>query len=119
MKDFLFFASVYGAAASLAILTVGSIWRAIGTWADQRLFPYRWTDDIPADRRGGALRTFVHCPACISFWVGVAFSLMIYSPSKAHFGVPLFWSLVVDGLSSVGIIWCVHVILTRLGQYDL
>lgn len=119
MKDFLFFAAVYGMAASLAILAVGAPWRAIGTILDQKLFPHRWADDIPGDKRGGALRIFVHCPACISFWTGVLFSWFVYSPARDHFGCSRILSLPIDGLASAGIIWCVHVVLTKLGQYEL
>lgn len=119
MRDFLFFAAVYGVAASLAILAVGAPFRMIGIGLDRMLFPHRWADDVGEDRRGGALRIFVHCPACISFWTALVLSWTLYSPSKAHFGIGLPWSLAVDGLVSVGIIWCVHVAMTKLGQYDL
>lgn len=119
MKDFLFFAAVYGTAASLAILAIGAPWRATGTWLDMKLFPSRWADDIPGDRRGGAVRIFVHCPACISFWTGVLFSWLVHSPAKVHLQIPFASSLVIDGLASAGIIWFIHVVLTRLGQYDL
>jgi hypothetical protein len=119
MKDFLFFAAVYGAAASLALFKVGASWRLIGTWIDQRLFPRYWAPAIPPEQRGGPVRGFVHCPVCISFWVAVLFSLEVHSPSKIHLEAVFPWSLVIDGLASAGIIWCVHVALTRLGQYDL
>ena len=119
MKDLLFFAAVYGMAASLAILAVGSPWRFLGTLLDQKLFPSRWADDIPGDRRGGAVRIFVHCAACISFWSGVLFSWFIYSPAKTYFSIHRVPALAVDGLASAGIIWCIHVVLTKLGQYDL
>lgn len=119
MKDFLFFAAVYGTAASLAILAVGAPFRAFGIWLDQKLFPHRWIVVISEDRRGGAIRIFVHCPACISFWTGVLFSWLVHSPARTHLALPLVSSLIIDGLASAGIIWCVHVVLTRLGQYDL
>lgn len=119
MKDFLFFAAVYGMSASLGILAIGAPWRAVGVFIDRMLFPSRWTDDIPGDRRGGAVRIFVHCPACISFWTGALFSWLVHSPAKTHLGIPFVSSLVIDGLASAGIIWCVQVILTKLGQYEL
>jgi hypothetical protein len=119
MKDFIFFAVIYGAAASLTILSVGSPWRLIGTFIDQKLFPARWVVGIPSNQRGGAIRIFVHCPACVSFWIGALFSWILYSPARTYFEISRIPALAVDGLASAGIIWFIHVVLTRLGQYEL
>lgn len=135
MKDFLFFAAVYGAAASLALLGFGVWWRAAGTWLDRKLFPSWWpppveingkfeyityeAPDPMAELKGGALRIFVHCPACLSFWIAALGSWRLYSPARAHFGCSPLVAIVIDGLGAAGIIWCVHVVLTRLGQYNL
>ena len=115
MKDLLFYAAVYGAAASIALLHVGSPIRYLATVIDRRLFPSM--SDSPA--RGGPIKVLFHCPACLSFWISLAASIFVYSPAWAHFGVPLIPRLIVDSLSSTGIIFCVHVVMTKLGQYDL
>ena len=119
MKDLIFVLAVYGTAISLAILSVGAPWRVVGSAIDRLIFPSRWNADVSHDRKGGAIRIFVHCPVCISFWVAALFSWLFYSPSQAHLEIGYPWILVVDGLASVGIIWCVHVVMTKLGQYEV
>jgi len=119
VKDFLFFAAVYGTAASIALLHVGSPVRFLFTLIDTKLFPSLWADFIPASQRGGPIRKLVHCPACLSFWIALAASILVYSPAGHHLGLPVIPRVIVDSLASVGIIFCVHVVLTKLGQYDL
>jgi len=120
MKDFLFFSGIAGFAFSLAILAVGNPWRRILSWVDEKLFPHRWAEDLPTSQRGGAIRVFAFCPACISFWTAMAVSAFIYSPSRVHIvGIQFIPGLLLDGFATVGIIWTVHVTLTRLGQYEL
>ena len=119
MKDFLFFAAVYGTAASIALLHVGSPVRFLFTLIDTKLFPSSWAEFIPASQRGGPIRKLVHCPACLSFWIALAASILVYSPAGHHLGLPVIPRVIVDSLASVGIIFCVHVVLTKLGQYDL
>lgn len=115
MKDFLFYAAVYGAAASIALLHVGYPIRHLAAILDQKLFPS--LADSPA--RGGPIKVLVHCPACLSFWIALIMSTLVYSPSGAHFGIPTIPRLLVDSISATGIIFIVHVVMTRLGQYDL
>lgn len=119
MRDFLFYSAIGGFCLSLAVLKAGVLWKAVMTWLDMKLFPSRWADSIVPSERGGPLRFFAHCPACISFWISMLVSAFIYGPSRVHLGVPLVVGMLLDGFSSVGIIWFVHVVLTKLGQYEL
>lgn len=119
MKDFLFYSAVGGFAFSLAVLKVGAFWKSALSWLDEVLFPSRWADDLPPGDRGGPLRIFAFCPACISFWTALAVSALVYSPSRTHLGVPLVVGMLLDGFSTVVIIWATHVVLTRLGQYEV
>jgi len=119
MREFLFYTAIYGAAVSIAVLQVGAPIRRLFTAIDRFLFPSLWRDDLPEDRRGGPLRILIHCPACVSFWIALFGSVRIYSPARTHFAIPFVDGLILDGFSSVAIIWFVHVVMTKLGQYGL
>lgn len=119
MNDFLFFAVLYGAAASIAVLQVGAPLRWFFSSMDRGFFPGRWEPGIPEERRGGPLHVLIHCPACVSFWLALALSGLVYSPAGAHFGVGRIIGMPLDGFASVGIIWFVQVVMTKLGQYGL
>jgi len=116
MNEFLFFAATYGVAASLAVLGVGGPFRAAGTWLDRKLFKKRWRkrkkEEAPM---GGPIRVFVHCPACISFWVGFGLTFWL-NPLEAFWVeivVRLVWSF-----AAVGVSWVTHTAMTKLGQYQ-
>jgi len=119
VKDFIFFAAIYGLSVSLAVLPVGKPWRATGILFDRLVFPNRWLSFLPENERGGLIRIFVHCPACVSFWAGALSSAFIYSPARLYLHVDPIVAMAIDGLASTGIIWAIHVTLTKLGQYDL
>lgn len=117
MKLFLFFAAVYGAAASLAVLGFGAWFRSAGVWLDRGLFKTRWVVAIPEEQRGGPIRTFVHCPACLSFWIGLAMTFWLLPFAGWSAGDAA--ERVVHALAATGVTWVVHVVLTKLGQYGL
>lgn len=104
MRDFVFFAAVYGAAASLTILHIGAPYRALLTWIDRVLFRIE---------EKGPLKMLAHCPACTGFWLALGATFW-HSPLG-----PWWLDRVMVALASTGIIWIVHVILARLGMYDL
>ena len=104
MKDFLFFAAVYGVAASLALLGIGAPFR----WAMARL-----DYSIFRNENGSYLKTLAHCPACLGFWVALGATWW-------HAPLGRFWlDRIAVALSATAMIWIVHVTLTKLGQYDL
>lgn len=117
MKLFLYFAAAYGAAASLGVLGIGAPFRAAGTWLDRKLFWNRWLVAIPEEERGGPVRTLVHCPACLSFWIGLALSFWLLPFAGWSAGDAA--DRVIHALAVTGATWAVHVVLTKLGQYGL
>lgn len=94
MKLLIFFLAVYGLANAIAVLKT----RVIA----EKLF-----GKIPV------LKDLIKCPPCLAFWIGMAFSLTIFSPS-------IEWSpnrgsaMVVDGLACCGLTWLLHVTAERL-----
>ena len=114
MKDFIFFTATFGVAYCLSLLHVGRIYRELGTMLDRKIFPKRWADSILENQKGGPIRIFVHCPACNSFWIAFAASSLWYSPLGSGFPDRLAVSF-----ASVAVTWAVHVILTKLGQYEI
>lgn len=110
MKTAFFFLAVYGLAAALTVLGVGALFRTVGSKIDKLVFPWKWVD--PA-KQGGPIRMFVHCPACVGFWVALGATWW-----HAPLG-PAVADRIVVALVATAFIWMVHVTLTRLGQYEL
>jgi hypothetical protein len=54
-----------------------------------------------------------YCPACLSFWIGMACSKWFLSPASAVVGV--WWkAMLIDGLAACGTTWLLHVLAERL-----
>ncbi len=103
MKAVLFFAAVYGAAISLALLRVGGPFRWVLTSLDFLIF---------RNKEGSHLAAFAQCPACLGFWIALG-STFWYAPLG-----PAVLDRVATAFAAVGLIWIVHVTLSKLGQYD-
>jgi len=58
--------------------------------------------------------TLVKCPACVSFWIGMAVSAWVLSPAAQVCG-PGWRPVVLDGLAASGVIWLLHVAAERTG----
>lgn len=66
------------------------------------------------------IQILFRCPACIGFWVACGLSALVYSPSiDCGLTRVIILASVLDGLVAVALNWVMHVVLTRLGQYDL
>jgi hypothetical protein len=111
MKTAFFLMSVYGLSVALTVLGVGSFFRSAGTKIDKLLFPWHWVD--PQKPMGGAVHMFAHCPACVGFWIALGATWW-----HAPLG-PAPLDRVAVALAATGVIWIVHVTLTKLGQYGL
>jgi len=96
MKALVFFLAAYGAALALTVLDFG--------------IPYRWL----GEKIGEPAKTFVYCPACTGFWLALAGAFFWYSPAGEG---PL--DAIASALAASGLIWIVHVVLSKLGQNDL
>lgn len=106
MKAFFFFAATYGAATSMALLKAGAPFRWVMDTLDRVIFRKKNEED-------GFLAVLARCPACLGFWIafGDAFYYKPLGPTIADHLMAAF--------AAVGLIWIVHVTLTKLGQYSL
>lgn len=93
---FSFFLSVYGLANAIAVLKQGVIARGLSWVIRLSLF-----------------RTMVKCPACVSFWIGAAFSGLIFSPSLSIVGI-LWKSVLLDALGASAVSYLLHVTAERI-----
>lgn len=114
MKDFVYFAAVFGASAALVLLHVGAIYRGLGIWLDRLIFRKQWREEVPEGKRGGPLSKLVACMACTSFWVSIILSRVWYSPLPGGLA-----DQIVVALASVGIVFALYVILVKLGLYEI
>ncbi len=106
LKGVFFFLATFGAANAIAVLKVGEV--------------VRGTCKVP--RRFGAIPYFgrmFFCAACIGFWIALAVSAWVISPT-AEFLHPKWRSILVDAFSASGVIWLIHVWWrTRPDPFDL
>lgn len=65
------------------------------------------------NEEGSWLKTFSQCPACLSFWIALGATFW-----HAPLGPGIFDRVAV-ALAMVGMVWIIHVTLSKLGQYDL
>ncbi len=104
MRDFIFFAAVYGLSVSLTVLGIGAPMRWALTKLDFALF---------RNETGSYLKTLAHCPACLGFWIALGATFW-------HAPLGRFWAdRLAVALAAVGINWIAHVTLSKLGQYEL
>lgn len=104
LRLLVFILAVYGAAAAVTVLRAGA--------------PIRWI----GSKLGEEARGFTSCPACVGFWLGCAMSAFVFTGPALSTNIcsGIDWSLVVvDGLLSCGTCWIIHVLLVRLGMYDI
>lgn len=62
---------------------------------------------------GSTLKLFSQCPACLSFWISLVATFW-----HAPLG-PWIWDRVAVSIAMVGLVWIIHVTLSKLGQYEL
>ncbi len=117
MNYFIYFAAAYGFSLTLTLLHWGAWYRGLGMILDRLFCPSKWKDEIPEAERGGPIKVLVHCPACTGFWVSLAMTQWLL-PNIGWLNLHDFETRWMHSVSSVGIIWIVHVVLTKLGQYE-
>ena len=105
MIDLTFFLAVYGAALALTVLQAGEPYRWAGERVDRWVLRRKNNAENP-----GPFTTLTNCPACTSFWVGLPSAYFWHSPSGFF---------VADAFACVGIVWMIHVTLTKLGQKEM
>lgn len=56
-----------------------------------------------------------YCPACLSFWIGMAASAWVLSPAAAICPVP--WkAIMLDGFMACGVSWLFHLAAMKMAQ---
>lgn len=98
----LFFMAVYGLASALTVLKFGQYF--FGTHKERKSL-----GKIPF------LGDIFYCPPCISFYLGMAVSVFILSPSMMV--VPVWWkAMLLDGLAAVAFSYLAHVTAEKLSH---
>lgn len=64
------------------------------------------------------LRALVSCPPCLSFWAGMAISLLVMSPAMAICDPPRaeLKAALLDGLAASAFSYLTHVLMERAGK---
>lgn len=106
MKVIFFFAAVYGCAASMALLKAGAPFRWVMKTLDRVIFRNK-------SEAGGVLTVLSQCPACLGFWIALG-DAFYYKPLG-----PTIADHLMAAFAAVGLIWIIHVTLTKLGQFEL
>lgn len=107
----LFLLAVYGLANAVAILKVGKPLRLIAS----RIGPFYLHQTSPnlAEARRSIWQDLVECPACLSFWIGIAASLYAFSPASSVVHDRAV-AATFDGLAASGSSWIIHVVLEKI-----
>lgn len=107
----IFLLSIYGFASAIATLGIGQPIRALAEKIGPR-WTKRWKN---ADGSTGEYVTtfwyaLVTCPACLSYWIGQAFSLWLFSPSISliHHAQARYLAAEVDGFMACGVSFAIH-----------
>lgn len=112
----IFVIAIFGLATAIAVLKFGQFFFGFGHC------PIK---DCKAEGHPRELRRFLgripyvgdlfYCPPCLAFWIGMAISLGIVSPSR--FIIHSAWqAAIIDGLLASGATWLLHLIAERLGH---
>lgn len=103
--------AVYGLATSIAVLKAGKLIR----------HPLEALKDLFKGRFLGMpwrfLAALVNCPPCLSFWIGLAASRWVLSPSYEAVlgrGGNIWTAAVLDGLAACGTSWVLHTVTMRM-----
>lgn len=110
--------AVFGLASAIAVLKIGRYF--LGTCqcdkkeCDHPRHPYETRKFVGRIPYVGDL---FYCPPCLGFWLGMAISVGIVSPSALV--VEAWWkAMLLDGLVAVGIVWILHVAVMRLASWE-
>lgn len=121
LKIYLFYLAVMGLSWSITILAVGAPLRwIVDLLTKKKPSPGSATTAPDDEKHPHPLKIFFSCPACVGFWVAYIMSALLYSPAlDCGLTRVIILASVLDGLVAVALNWVMHVVLTRLGQYDL
>ena len=114
----IFVLAVYGLANAVAVLKIGRYFLGTSHCRKQEcqalqhpLETRKFLGRVPY------LGDLLYCPPCIGFWVGMAFSVWLFSAARPF--VEIWWkAMIVDGLAASGVAYLVHATAERL-THDL
>ncbi|HXX92245.1 MAG TPA: hypothetical protein VEN81_01345 [Planctomycetota bacterium] len=96
----LFLLAIYGLASALTVLKFGQYF--FGTYKERKFLG-----------RVPFFGDIFYCPPCISFYLGMAASVFILSPSRDL--VPVWWkAMLLDGLAAVAFSYLAHAAAEKL-----
>lgn len=106
---------VFSATNIVVVSKIFSKFRVWVTYKDLKLIT-----DEKGTRYEGALRKFqtisalVHCPMCLGFWMGVFFSIFLYSPSLyVLLGDTTLVNILSDGLLGSIVSWLLYLVINE------
>lgn len=113
---FIFIMTVYGLANAIAVLKIGRYVFGISHCRETNCSHARHPKEYRKFLgRIPYLGDLFYCPPCLAFWFGMAFSLIVVSPSA--FVTEVAWkATMMDGLLSSGVVWLLHLTAERLGH---
>ena len=101
-KLLVFVLAVYGLANAIAVLKFGRYF--LGTHSDRKFL-----GKLPF------LGDLLYCPPCLAFWLGMAGSAFLISPSAEWVGI--WWkAMIVDGLVASACAYFGHLIAEKLSH---
>lgn len=116
VHTFLFLLAVYGLANAIAVLKFGQLFFGKGYCPKpQESCPHK---DHPKELRKCLgkipfIGDLFYCPPCLAFWIGMAMSVWVMSPSAAFLNIA--WkAMLVDGLAASASAYLLHVTAEKL-----
>jgi len=115
MREFggfvIFALAVYGLANAISVLKAGRPLR----WLAARIPPWYRVDRDGITVRRSMVLDLLECPPCLSFWIGLLMSLLIWSPMSTWIHRMPEASF-VDGLACSAVSWVMHVVTDRVAS---
>lgn len=118
----IFLLAIYGLASAITVLKFGRYFFGVGYCGGSKCLDKKCSGEAIHIGSGihrrflGRLPFFgdiFYCPPCISFYLGMAASVFILSPSKDL--VPVWWkAMLLDGLAAVAFSYLAHAVAERL-----
>lgn len=118
MALFIFLAAVHGLATAIAVLKIGRYIFGLGycekkdAECSSPKHPFEHRKFLGRIPKVGDL---LYCTPCLSFWIGMIFSLTVLSPARTV--CPIWWqAMVLDGLMACAVSWLLFLVAKKLEQ---
>jgi len=118
----IFVLAVYGLASALTVLKFGRYFFGVGYCGGKDCLDAKCAKD-DAQKGSKAHRKFLgrlpffgdvfYCPPCISFYIGMVFSVFLLSPAIKV--APIWWkAMLLDGPAAVAFSYLAHIVAEKL-----